>query len=286
MLRSLKVGSLFVAVFSTVISPIFSSSLQAKKFEIPPLSESFHQWGTPSRSLLNPDKVKVVVWNILKAKEDGFVKEFKSFGSDTDIFMLQEVDNSEEFFQAYKAYPNHQIHFGTSFDYRRGLWGDRYLSGTAISSRVDALDSGMLRTKDLEPFVKTPKVVTWALFPVEGKKDLLSVNIHGLNMTSNKDFIKQLKDCEKVILAHDGPVIFAGDFNTSDMEKLNAMWTVVWRTKLKAVTFENDQRKRSRFSKIFIDHTLVRGVEVIDSEVYSSLESSDHKAMGVTFKVL
>lgn len=278
MLNILKVGCLFTSI-------VLSTQLQAKKFEIPPLSKSFHQWGVPTKTALNPDKVKVVVWNILKAKEDGFKKEFASFGQDTDIFMLQEVDNSEEFFDAYKSYPDHQIHFGASFKYKRGLWGSRYLSGTAISSNIHAIDSGMIRTKDLEPFVKTPKVVTWAFFPVEGKKDLLSVNIHGLNMTSNDDFARQLKECEEVILNHDGPVIFAGDFNTSDMEKLNAMWTVAWRTKLKSVKFENDQRKRSRFSKIFIDWTLVRGVEVIDSEVYSPLEASDHKAMGVTFKV-
>lgn len=281
MLKLTKVGSLlFVSLF-------IAMNVNAKKFEIPPLDESFHQWGNPTRSSLNPHHVKLVVWNILKAKEDSFIKDFTSFGRDTDIFMLQEVDNSEEFFKAYEAYPNHQIHFGTSFNYRRGLWGgDRYLSGTAISSQVDVMDSGMIRTKKNEPFVKTPKVVTWAKFPVTGKKDLLVVNIHGLNMTKNKHFKAQLDECEEIILAHDGPVIFAGDFNTSDEEKLNAMWTLAWKTKLKTVTFENDQRKRSRFSKIIIDWTLARGIEVISSEVYSSLKGSDHKAMGVTFNIL
>jgi len=277
MLNLLKVGSLLF--FITI-------NLQAKKFEIPPLSESFHEWGQASRSSLDPENIKLVVWNILKAKEDSFISEFSSFGA-TDIFMLQEVDNSEEFFKAYKAYPDHKIHFGTSFNYRRGMFGgDRYLSGTAISSRVDALESGMIRTKDLEPFVKTPKVVTWALLPIVGKKDLLVVNIHGLNMTSNKKFIKQLDECEELINKHDGPVIFAGDFNTSDEEKVNAMWTLVWRTKLKSVTFENDQRKRSRFSGLIIDYTLVRGLEVKSSEIYTELEASDHKGMGVTFRAL
>ena len=281
MLKLTRVGSLlFVSLF-------IAMNVNAKKFEIPPLGESFHQWGTPTRSSLDPKNVKLVVWNILKATEESFIKDFNSFGRDTDIFMLQEVDNSDEFFKAYESYPNHQIHFGTSFNYRRGMWGgERFLSGTAISSDVDVLDSGMIRSKKKEPFVKTPKVVTWAKFPVTGKKDLLVVNIHGLNMTRNKHFKAQLDECEEIILAHDGPVIFAGDFNTSDEEKLNAMWTLAWKTKLKTVTFENDQRKRSRFSKIIIDWTLAKGIEVKSSEVYSSLKGSDHKAMGVTFDIL
>ncbi len=260
MLNLSKVGSLFL------VSLLLLTQVEAKKFEIPPLDESFLQWGNPTRSQLKSKDVKLVVWNILKATEESFIQDFASFGSDTDIFMLQEVDNSNEFFKAYESYPHHQIHFGTSFNYRRGLWGgERFLSGTAISSKVDVIDSGMIRSKKNEPFVKTPKVVTWAKFPVEGKEDLLVVNIHGLNMTKNKHFIAQLKECEELILSHDGPVIFAGDFNTSDKEKLDAMWTVAWKTKLKTVTFENDQRKRSKFSKLIIDWTLVRGVEVKSS---------------------
>ncbi len=264
-----------------------SVNTQAKKFEIPPLDESFFEWGNSKRANLDPENINLVVWNILKAKEESFIKDFKSFGSNTDIFMLQEVDNSDQFFKAYEAYPDHQIHFGASFNYRRGWFGgERFLSGTAISSRVGVLDSGMIRTKEKEPFVKTPKVVTWGVLPIEGKRDLLIVNIHGLNMTKNKDFKKQMKECQNLIESHDGPVIFAGDFNTSDEEKLNAMWTVAWYTKLKTVTFENDQRKRSKFSKIIIDHVLYRGLEVKSSQVYGALKGSDHKAMGVSFKAL
>lgn len=264
-----------------------SINTQAKKFEIPPLDESFYEWGSASRSSLDPENINVVVWNILKAKEESFISDFASFGQNTDIFMLQEVDNSDEFFKAYKSYPSHQIHFGASFNYRRGWFGgERFLSGTAISSRIGALDAGMIRSKDKEPFVKTPKVVTWGVLPIEGKKDLLIVNIHGLNMTKNKDFKRQMKECQELIESHDGPVIFAGDFNTSDEEKLDAMWTVAWYTKLKSVKFDNDSRKRSKFSQIIIDHVLYRGLEVKNSKVYGALKGSDHKAMGVSFKVL
>ncbi len=283
MLKPLKAKGLW----SLVLLLGLSINTQAKKFEIPPLDESFFEWGQSSRSALNPENINVVVWNILKAKEDSFNRDFKSFGRDTDIFMLQEVDNSKDFFKAYESYPEHQIHFGASFNYRRGWFGgDRFLSGTAISSKVAAVDSGMLRSRAKEPFVKTPKVVTWGLLPIEGHKDLLIVNIHGLNMTKNKDFAVQMKDCQKLIEKHDGPVIFAGDFNTSDKEKLDAMWTVAWYTKLKSVTFENDTRKRSRFSKIIIDHVLYRGLEINSSKVYGKLKGSDHKAMGVNFRVL
>jgi len=264
-----------------------SINTQAKWFEIPPLSESFIKWRGPARAALNPEKIDIVVWNILKAKRDTFAKDFAAFGKGTDIFMLQEVANTDNFFKAYEAYPEHQIHFGVSFNYKKSLFKkERILSGTAISSPVAMIDSGMYRTLHKEPFVRTPKVVTWGILPVEGNQDLLIVNIHGLNMTKNKYFKIQMEKCQEIIEGHNGPVIFAGDFNSSNKTKINAMADLARATGLKEVTFKKDDRRRSRFSKLFIDHILYRGLEVKTSRVYGEFDGSDHKAMSASFRVL
>lgn len=266
-------------ILITLSLSLFLFPVQAKKFRIPSLESSFKVFGSATEQALNPKKFTVVVWNILKSKKRRYRSEFKSFGK-VDAFMLQEVNLVPEFFDSYQDYADHEIHFGASFSQRK--WRKRIESGTAISSSVRPIDSGMMRTTQLEPVVKTPKVVTWMKLPFQGRPEtLLLVNIHGLNLTKNRDFRAQMLECKKLIDSHKGPVIFAGDFNTSDNEKYNDMISVIQKTGLVPVAFMNDERKRSRFSKLVIDHAFIRGMDVIQANVFHKLKASDHKAMGL-----
>lgn len=261
----------------------FATNSFGKRFDVPPLEESFYTWGQTSEDALDSQNIHVVVWNILKSKKRKFYKEFTSFGKKTDLFLLQEVSTVDNFFDALSYYDGHNIHFGASFAYKK--WGKSLLSGTAIASRIPASDAGMLRTKDLEPFVKTPKVVTYVRVPIkDSESDLLVLNIHGLNMTKNSAFKRQLDECESMIASHEGPVIFAGDFNTSDMEKYNDMIALAQRMKLVPVAFLNDKRKKSRFSRLIIDHVFIRGLDVTSAQVLDDYKASDHKAMEMVLK--
>lgn len=272
-------GILFLILIS-----FFSTASQARRFEIPPKEKSFIKYGHAKETGLNSEHFEVVIWNILKAKKKNFAKEFSTFGSNTDIFLLQEVAIVGDFFNAYKNYSNHEIHFGTSFSYEKR--GNTILSGTAISSSIEPISSGMLRTKELEPFVKTPKVVTWMKVPFKGdERSLLLVNIHGLNLTKNDAFEKQMDECARLIRTHDGPVIFAGDFNVSDIEKFNMMNQVALDLNLSPVAFLNDKRKKSKFSRLVIDHTFVRGLRVKTAEIHTKLKASDHKAMSLSLSL-
>ncbi len=269
---------------SLLMLMLWSQNSFAFGFKIAPIEKSFVKYGNAKSRGLNPKKFNVVVWNILKAKKKDFRKEFASFRPHPDIFMLQEVNIVPDFFNAFRYYPQHEIHFGSSF-YRKKR-GKEIHSGTAISSRFNPEDSGMIRTRELEPIVKTPKVVTWMKIPFEGvNKSLLLVNIHGLNMTKNRDFFKQMDSCARLIAKHDGPVIFAGDFNTSDMEKYNKMNQVALDLNLVPVAFLNDKRKKSKFSRLVIDHIFVRGMHVTNALVHNELKSSDHKAMSISAKL-
>lgn len=261
------------------------ANIEARRFKIPPRSQSFLKYGEAHGAEgLSSNNIKIVIWNILKAKKKSYQSEFASFGRDTDVFLLQEVSTVEEFFKGYTPYPEHEIHFGASFSYKKR--GKEIMSGTAISSRVAPVASGMLRTSALEPFVKTPKVVTWMKVPVKGQNEsILFVNIHGLNLTKNRDFFVQMDKCDKLIKTHNGPVVFGGDFNTSDMEKLNKMNQVALDNNLVPVAFLNDKRKKSKFSRLVIDHAFVRGLTVKTAQVHTDLKASDHKAMSLVVKI-
>ncbi|GAB4016154.1 MAG: endonuclease/exonuclease/phosphatase family protein [Bdellovibrio sp.] len=251
------------------------------KFEIPPMEQSFYQYGETREAALDPNNIKVLVWNIYKADKKSFSSDMKKIGLGQDVLLIQEAETNQKMLNVLELFDGYQFNLGVSFVTKKT--GDA--TGTMIGSRAEIRNFSILRTKDLEPIVETPKVVTTATFPIQGMdEELLVLNIHGLNMTENSAFIRQLLDCEKVIQKHKGPVIFAGDFNTSDIDKYNAMMNVAFRQGLFTVGFRNDKRRKSTFSRLIIDHTFVRGLKIKDADI-PDLKGSDHMAMRLKLAV-
>src|SRR5690606_3557520 len=153
--------------------------LFAKKFRVPPLKESHINFGSAESSALNPDSIKVLVWNILKGERKKFENDFKKMAKDVDVFLLQEGfhnDKNERIFTDIKG-----VHwdFGVSF-----LWlkENETPGGTIIGTRAEPSLYILKRTHDLEPIIKTPKTLSIAKIPLAGKdQELLVVSIHGLN---------------------------------------------------------------------------------------------------------
>jgi len=251
------------------------------KFEVPAFENSHIQTGYTSETSLDPANIKVLVWNIYKAGKKSFAADFKKLASDRDVLMIQEAETNQDMMSVLDQFSGFQFDLGVSFITKK----TGAATGTMIGSPVEKINFAILRTKELEPIVLTPKAVTAATFPIKGMDtELLVINIHGLNMTENTDFVKQLLSCEKLIAAHKGPVIFAGDFNTSDIDKLNAMMSLSFRQGMYTVGFKNDRRRKSTFSRLLIDHTFIRGLKVLDADV-PNVKGSDHKAMKMEFAV-
>lgn len=247
----------------------------ADRFYIPELEDSFYQFGEAKGTSLDPENIQILVWNIYKADKKSFSRDMKKVGIGQDVLLIQEAETNNRMVSVLDLFHDYQFNLGVSFVTKK----TNEATGTMIGSRVEMRNFNMLRTKDVEPIVETPKVVTTATFPIHGTDDeLLVLNIHGLNLTDNTAFLRQLLDCEKVIADHKGPVVFAGDFNTSDMEKYNAMMNIAFRQGMHTVGFRNDKRKKSTFSRLIIDHSFVRGLKVIDADV-PNLSGSDHAAM-------
>lgn len=264
--------TLFFFLLSSVHAGLFD-----KKFEIPHLRDSQITYGTAGAEALDPDHIKFFVWNIYKGKLDHFDSDFLSEAVDTDIFMLQEVVDNSLLHDVYSQLPDTSFNMGISF-----IHDKKTVTGSAIGSPVKASRLGILRTKDVEPFIHTPKVVTYGHYPIgNSDKELLVVNIHGLNMTKTRPFIRQLEDCARVIESHRGPVVFAGDFNTRNKRRLKAMYKIMDKLGMEEVKFDNDTRKKSKlsFNRYYIDFSFVKGLEIKSSKVMDEFKSSDHKAM-------
>lgn len=250
-----------------------------KKFYIPKIEDSHVVLGRASRGALDPKHVKVFVWNIFKGSKKGFLQDFIYHGRDSDIFMLQEGTRHGVMEQAFEHFPGHRFDMGYSFINRSKKKGD-IATGTVIGSSVEPSYVLVERTTDLEPIIKTPKANTIGYYPIEGTdKNLLIVNIHGMNMAGDEAFARHVDQCLEHIKNHDGPVIFAGDFNTKNNTRINYMVKGMHSTGMVPVLFRNDKRRKSKFSRAIIDYSFVRGLKIKDAWVLDKLKTSDHKAM-------
>lgn len=245
-------------------------------FVIPDLKFSFKTFGQAQESALNPDSIKVMVWNIYKAKKENFTRDFYQYVEGRDIVLLQEAISSE--MKIFLDLPVYQWDFGISFAYRSDL---KKFTGTMIGSSIKPRLAWMTRTLDIEPVVKTPKALTMATYPIAGTdQELMVVNIHGLNLTSQKPFERHLQLAIRQMRGHTGPIVFAGDFNTRTQGRMDYMiWLLVLQNDFKEMKFRNDERMRAFGTDHIIDFVFTRGLEIVDSEVLGELDSSDHKAM-------
>lgn len=196
--------------------------------------------------------------------------------------MIQEAVTTE--MEPFYALDGFRYDFGVSFAFR---WNRDKQSGTLLGSKVAPLETWIARTEDVEPVVRTPKVLTMGTYPIEGSEHpLLLINIHGVNMTNQRAFERHLELSLDQIGDHQGPVVFAGDFNTRTQNRLAFMRErLIEQAGFSEVEFRNDERMRAFLTGHILDFIFVRGLDVVDAEVLGQLESSDHKAMLVEVRV-
>lgn len=122
---------------------------------------------------------------------------------------------------------------------------------------------------------------------------LLVVNVHGINMANLEKFKAQLFKVVNKINGHKGPIIFAGDFNTRNKERLSFLLKELKdKLGLETVHFAKEDKKGIKhfpFSPIPLDHIFYssRELEVKQDspDVLEAIKSSDHKPLFVEFKV-
>lgn len=269
-------------LFSVLLLSLFiTTGVQAKrlwpasKFMIPPLSESYISMGQAREQQLNPKSIKILVWNMLKGSRKSWTSDYAKIANGNDILMLQEAYWNDHMVQGLDNLQDYLYQLGVSFLY---LKDNNTPTGTVIGSKVEPVDSGFVRTRDLEPFIKTPKAMTYATYAIAGSaKELMVINIHGINFANHSAFENHIEQALDIIDSHNGPIVFAGDFNTRTKKRMAHLRGVLSHKGFTELGFRDD--KRSKVFGNYLDHAFVRGLLVKDAVVLKHIKSSDHKPM-------
>jgi len=231
---------------------------------------NYMQAGTEYR--LNPGMIRVLSWNIMKQFRPQLHHDLAGFSKDVDLALLQEVHVE-----------------GSGLGHFDESWHRSFTAGfrlPGITTGVMTLSGAFHRTQDsyrhAEPLLRTPKAANLSTYGLEGlDESLLVVNLHAVNYSLGLSAWRgQLEDLLSHMDSHQGPVIFAGDFNTWHRQRKQLLEQRASHHGLKEVAFEDDRRTRV-FGRC-LDYMFVRGLDVIDAVTHHS-EASDHNPLMAMF---
>ncbi len=240
---------------------------------------------------LSANSIKILSWNIGKNKKSNWITEiFTLFQNHTpDILILQEVKLEEKVkrvfndkFFAWRFAPN-LVHLK-----------QQIFSGVLTASDVPPNTEDFRHSESREPITYTPKSTLFTTYPIDGTlKSLLVINIHGINFVSLKHFRSQIHEIIEHGQDHKGPIIFSGDFNTWNKNRIKFLEKILYRKlNLRAVSFERRHQKKIKkfmfsppLDHIFYSYKQLKLVKN-SSQVLRSYRSSDHKPIFAEFKYI
>ena len=223
--------------------------------------------GSASAERLDPEVVRVLVWNVFKGRRRSFGARFGELANASDLILAQELvfgaDIEVQFDKLALEWTT-----ATSFQYARR---DNLATGLGTAARAPALRADALQTDGREPVTRTPKLALMTEHHI-GEHRLLVANVHAINFAGYAHFDAQLARVEERLATHEGPLLLAGDFNTWSRRRHRRLEKLCSSTGLDAVEFEDDRRTN------VLDHAFVRELEVGEARVEDS-RASDHAAL-------
>lgn len=243
-----------------------------------PLEKSHTYRGYTLQNELNPFDIDVLVWNIKKTSMNKWEEEFLDFGKDKELILVQEYYDGEIFKKTIEGFTQMRWDMAASFSFPEK---NNITTGTMIGSVATPSEVVVTQSSGLEPVTRTPKTIIFAKYPIAGRNDhLLVISVHGINLKGQKSFEHHMIQAKNEIEKHDGPILFAGDFNTRTKKRTRYLFSMVDKLGLEEVTFKNGQyRMEGAFSNNFLDHAFIRGLHVENAEVIPDSSGSDHKPL-------
>lgn len=209
------------------------------------------------------NKIQILTWNVLKFKRPNSFTDFAYLSNQADVAFIQEATHSIDLQN--KTAQN----VAMDWTFFKSFCRDYGATGVQTGSRYQQVQAEALLAPAVEPIVNTPKVTGFSVVEISGYKVLL-INVHGLNANKGLDFEKHMDQISNVAAKFEGPIIWAGDFNTWNPLRLAYLKNKAEALGMTLLVPETDKRK------LQLDHILVRGFKANSIKILDNYVSSDH----------
>ena len=231
--------------------------------------------GDTHREGIDPDGFTLFNWNVMKGAAEGWEADFSRLTAAADLLTLQEASLTEAFEELLSE---SRYHWDLAAAFLKNSRETGVLTGST------SLPASLCITRFAEPLVVIPKTVMVSRYPLAGtRRFLLVANVHLINFTVDTgEYRRQLKDLERFLLAHDGPLLLSGDFNTWSGGRAEVVADLIARLGMRGVDFPEEDL--ASFFGRTVDHVFYRGLETVDARAVR-VSTSDHNPVLVKFRV-
>ena len=156
----------------------------SRYYESVPIERAHQTSGYATEEALNPSKIKVLVWNIFRAKKEHWNEEFQRFGEGKNLFLIQEFFQSPRFLETINSFSMVRWDLGLTYLYREQ---DGAGTGNMVGSSTEPSLVLIKHSSCHEPILHTPKAMAISKYPLAGRdEELLVISVHAINFTRNK----------------------------------------------------------------------------------------------------
>lgn len=237
--------------------------------------------GRASASALGP-VIRLLSWNIFKARRPGFASDFETLTHDRDLVLLQESVLNAPSDRLFVDGGRLEWVMARSFREAR----TRREHGVKTGATAPAIASSSWRSPHAEPLSRTRKMLLATRYPIAAPglaatQTLLVLNMHAINFVSADKYRRHLEQLAGALDGHAGPLILAGDFNTWNLQRRDSFFGVTREARLNEAPLA--RRARVAQMSMHLDHVMYRGLNLRLAASLEHVRSSDHAPITATF---
>lgn len=238
------------------------------------------------RELDPAEPLRVVSWNVHKGLDEGLDDDLRAIARDRapHVLALQEARPELALPRGYAG------HHAASF--RRRLGRD-VTEGVTTAASVETAWAHRVRSVERELYFFTPKAALISTYRVRGGRELVLINVHGLNFDpSGRQLARQMDDLRHAVAHVEGPLVIAGDFNTWNEARLQAVHDVAMELGLAEIAPDVPGGRTGSFGKggrierwigldrrLHLDRIYARGLTPVRASWLEECQGSDHVAL-------
>lgn len=250
----------------TFAEPVQSNS----KFRQPKKDEVIRQIQSANEKYI-PRIMNIATWNIQKTQNESSLTNLIELTKHHQMIFIQEMTDYKKNLSLLTKNNQLNINYAASF-YLNHL---NETTGVMNISTAQPIWTQFRRSPGRETFVQTPKITLIEEYMFSDNDRLLVLNIHGLNFVEDRTFKDQINDLTPLLKFYKFRILFAGDFNTWNKNRLQWLRQRLAEYNINQVEIENDTRK------IQLDHFFMRGCQIDHAKIFNDIQSSDHRPLSL-----